>query len=154
MCCKATENIRLHRVMQDKIGLVLPVQFDQLHEQSHILDWVDAIAMEMMDRDVKNLLITLCIKNKLIHWRHDDDFMSFVDELPDDVEPEIVNIPGGVGNNDDAFSFQSEVGVEAFAAELFFQCLNILLFRFRIDHQAIVSVNNNKIFQAFDDNEL
>ena len=41
------------------------------------------------------------VGNKLIYWCHDNHFVPLTDKLPDNILPEIVNIPGGIGDDDD-----------------------------------------------------
>ena len=41
------------------------------------------------------------VGNKLIYWCHDNYFVPFMDKFPDNILPEIVNIPGGIGDDDD-----------------------------------------------------
>jgi hypothetical protein len=55
----------------------------------------------MEDRNVLNLGKRLCVKNKLIDRCHNNNLMTFLDQLTYDVQPEIVNIPGRVGDDYD-----------------------------------------------------
>ena len=55
---------------------------------------------------MNDLANVLCIGDEFIHRCEHDDLMSFSDQLPDNVLPEIVDVPGGVGDDDDSFHFR------------------------------------------------
>lgn len=43
------------------------------------------------------------VRNKLIYRSHDNHLVPFTDKFPDNILPEIVYIPGSVGDNDNSF---------------------------------------------------
>src|SRR5687767_12794256 len=53
----------------------------------------------MMNRNVQYLWKRFRIKNKFIHGSHYNHLVTFTYQLADDVQPEIVNVPGCISNN-------------------------------------------------------
>ena len=75
----------------------------QLQQQPQILYRIDTVPVQVTYGNMRDLTHCFGVGNKLIHRSHDDDLVSFRYKLANDVQPEIVNIPGGVG--DDGYFF-------------------------------------------------
>ncbi len=88
--------------MNYQIGFVLPVEPYKFKQQPQVLEGIYAIPMQMSYRNMRYFTNGFGIGNKLIYRCHDNHLVPFMDEFPDDILPEIVNIPGGIGYNDDS----------------------------------------------------
>ena len=80
---------------------MLPVEIHEFKKKPKILEWVYTIPMQIFQRYVGNLTNGFGIRDKLIYRCHHYHLVSLTDEFPDDVLPEIVNVPGSVGDDDD-----------------------------------------------------
>ena len=60
----------------------------------------------MMHRHMAYLPDHFGVGNIFVDRGQYDYFMSLRNEFADDIQPEIVNIPGGVGDDQDPFYFQ------------------------------------------------
>ena len=78
----------------------------QFYQQAEILYRVHTIPGKMPDRNVNDFAHRLSIRDKLIHRCHHNYLIPLRNQLADDIEPEIIDIPGGVGDDEDALVFQ------------------------------------------------
>jgi len=82
---------------------MFPVKIHELKKKPKILEWVYTIPVKIFQRYVRHLKDGFCVDNKFIHRGHHNHLMPFLDELPYNVLPEIVNVPGSIGYDDDSF---------------------------------------------------
>src|SRR6187551_2385822 len=99
--CQATINITFHRIMQYEIWFDFSIESHKFKKQHQVVDRINAVSAHMMHWNMTRLPDHFSVGNIFVDRSQHDHFMPFRNEFTDDIQPEIVNIPGGVGDDQD-----------------------------------------------------